>query len=101
MSNAIFFNTYKLKTGASEPGFLLAIEKLINEIVSKQKGYVSCKLLAQGDERADFAVFDTMDDLNAFLESSQNDMNEFAEEFYSFIDLDTCKSYIYSVEKSF
>jgi len=101
MSNAVFFNTYKLNAGVSVPDFLLAVEKLIKEYVSKQKGYVSCTLLADGDAWADCAVFETMDDLNAFLESSQNDRNESAEKFYSFLDFDTCISKIYSVEKSF
>jgi hypothetical protein len=31
MSNAVFFNTYKLKDGVSVPDFLLAVEKLIKE----------------------------------------------------------------------
>ena len=101
VKNVVFFNTYKLKDGVSVPEFLLAIEKLIKEYVSKQKGYISCKLLADGDAWADCAVFETMDNLNAFLESSQNDRNELSEKFYSFLDFDTCKSNIYSVEKSY
>jgi len=100
MSNVVFFNTYKLKDGASVPDFLLAVEKLIREHVSKNKGYVSFKLFAEGDAWADSATFETMDALNAFLESSQNDINEFAEAFYSFLDFDTCKSHIYTVEMS-
>lgn len=101
MSNAVFFNTYELKDGASAPDFLLAVEKLIEEHISKQKGYVSFQLLAEGDTWADSVMFETMDNLNAFLESSQNDKNEFAEKFYSFLNFDTCKSSIYTVEKSY
>jgi len=101
MPNVVFFNTYKLRKGASVPDFLLSIDKLINEYVSKQKGYISCKLLADGDTWADYAIFDTMDNLNSFLESSQHDSNELAEKFYSFLDFDTCKSIIYTVEKSY
>ena len=101
MSNAIFFNTYKLKDGMSVPDFLLAFENLINGYISKQKGYISCNILVEGDTWADAATFETMDNLNAFLESSKNDMNELAEKFYSFLDFDTCKSNIYSVKKSY
>jgi hypothetical protein len=101
MSNVVFFNTYKLNDGVSVPDFLLAVEKLIKEHVSKQKGYVSFKLLAEGDAWADSVTFETMDNLNAFLESSQNNKNELAEKFYSFLNFDTCKSYIYSVEMSY
>ena len=101
MPNAVFFNTYKLKGGAVVSDFLLAVENLMNGHISKQKGYVSCKFLAEGDTWADAVTFETMDDLNAFLELSKNDMNELAEKFYAFLDFDTCKSSIYSVEKSY
>jgi hypothetical protein len=80
---------------------LLAAEQLIKEHISKQKGYVSFQLLAEGDTWADSVTFETMDDLNAFMESSQNNRNELAEKFYSFLDFDACKSSIYTVEMSY
>ena len=101
MSNVVFSNTYKLKAGVSVPDFLLAIERLIKEHISKQNGYVSFQLLADGDTWADSVTFETMDNLNAFLESSQNDRNELAEKFYSFLNFNTCKSKIYSVVQSY
>jgi len=100
MSNVVFANTYKLKKGSSVPDFLLAIETLIKEHISKQKGYVSFQLLAEGDTWADSVTFETMDTLNAFLESSQNNKNELAEKFYSFLNFATCKTTIYTVEMS-
>jgi len=101
MSNAVFSNTYKLNDGVSVSDFLLAIEKLVKEYVSKQNGYVSFQLLTQGDTWADSVTFETMDNLNAFLKSSQNDKNELAEMFYSFLNFDTCKSNIYSVVQNY
>ena len=101
MSNVVFLNTYKLVDRASVPDFLVAVEKLIKEHISKQKGYVSFKLLAGDDAWADYVMFETMEDLNAFLESSQNDSNELAERFYAFLDFSTCISKIYTVEQSF
>ena len=101
MSNAVFFNTYKLKKGASVPDFLLAVEKLIKEHISKQKGFISCNFLLGGELWADYATFETMDDLTAFLESSKNSKNEIAEKFYSFLNFGTCKSHVFSVEKSY
>ena len=100
MPNVVFFNTYKLKDGASVADFLLAVEKLMEGHISKQKGYVSFKLLAEDDAWADYVMFETMDHLNAFLEASQNERNELAETFYSFLDFDTCKSTIYTVQMS-
>ena len=101
MSYAVFSNTYKLKDGVSVPDFLLAIENLIKEYVSKQKGYVSFMLLTENDTWVDSVTFESMDTLNAFLELSQNGRNELAEKFYSFLNFDTCKSNIYSVVKSY
>ena len=101
MSNAVFVNSYKLKKGASVPDFLLAVDELLNEHISKQKGFVSCKLLADGETWADYTTFETMDDLSAFLESSQTAQNDLAEKFYSFLDFSTCKSQMYSVERSY
>jgi len=101
MSNVAFSNRYKLKDGVSVPDFLLAIEQLIKEHVSKQTGYVSFQLLKEDDTWVDSVTFETMDNLNAFLESSQKNSNELAEKFYSFLNFATCKSTVYSVEMSF
>ena len=98
MSNVVFSNTYELKEGASVPDFLLAIEKLIKEHVSKQKGYVSFRLLVENDTWVDSVTFETMGDLNAFLESSRNNKNELSEKFYSFCDFSSGPSNIYSVK---
>ena len=100
MSNVVFFNTYELNKGASVPDFLAATESLVNDHVSKQKGYLSFRLLAEGDKWADYAIFETPGDLNAFLESSEHNTNELADRFYSFLNFDTCVSKIYTVEKS-
>jgi len=97
--NAVFFNSYKLKKGVSIPDFLLAVEKLNNEYISRQKGFISFDLLVDGETWADSSVFETMEDVKRFAESSEP--NEFAEKFYSFINLNSCKSHFFSVERSF
>ena len=100
MSNAVYFVTYKLKKGASVSDFLQASEKLNNEHISKQKGYVSWKQLYDGKTWADMCTFETMDDLNAFKEASRNP-NEIAKKFYSYINMLSCKVKFYSVERSY
>lgn len=100
MSNAVYFNSYKLKKGASVPDFLLSAEKLWDEHISKQKGYISFNLLVDGETWADSTTFETMDDANAFLESSKSGTNELAQNFYSFLDFNSCKSHLFSLEKS-
>ena len=97
MANVVFFNSYKLKKGVSIPDFLLAVENLNNEYISKQKGYISFKLFVDGETWADATTFKTMDDAKNFAES--NTPNMFAEKFYSFLNLIGCKSHFFSVEK--
>ena len=102
MSNAVYYVSYPLKKDASVPDFLLAAEKLNNEFISKQKGYVSWKQFRDGDIWADVLTFETMDDLNNFKVVSNNP-SELAEKFYSFMNLSPslCKMHVFTVEKSY
>ena len=99
MPNAIFFNTYKLKKGKLVPDFLLATEKLVSEYASKQKGFISFNLLVDGETWADFGIFETMEDAKNFENPSGT--NELAEKFYSFLNFNSCRSRIFSIEKSY
>jgi len=92
MPNAVFFNSYKLKKGASIPDFLAAVEKLNNEFISKQKGYKSWQIFASENEWADMLTFETMEDVKTFEENSSSNPSELALEFYSFINPMSCKS---------
>jgi len=97
---AVYYVSYKLKKNASIQDFLLAAEMLNNEYISKQQGYVSWKQLVDGETWADFATFETMDDLKNFIEKSRTP-NDVAKKFYSFINLMSCKSHYFSVERSY
>ena len=99
MPNAVFYVSYKLKKGASVPDFLLAAEKLNNEYMSKQKGYISWKQLVDGDMWVDFLTFETMEDAKRVEESDSP--NELAEKFYSFINFNSCKQHFFTVERSY
>ena len=99
MSNAVFYVSFKLKKGASVPDFLLAAERLNNEYMSKQKGYISWQQLSDGDIWADFLTFETMEDARRIEESDEP--NPLAEDFYSFINLNSCKQNFFTVERSY
>lgn len=60
MSNAVMFISFNLVKGASVPYFLLAAEKLNNEYISKQKGFISCKQLVEGEMWADSFLYITI-----------------------------------------
>ena len=99
MSKAVYFVSYNLVKGASVPDFLLATEKLNNDYMSKQKGYISWKQLREDDMWVDLLTFETMDD--AIKVSNPSGTNDLAEKFYSFIDPENCKPHLFSVEKSY
>ena len=97
MTHVIFFNSYKLKKGVSVSDFLIAVENVNSNYISKQKGFISFKLLADGETWADSTTFETMEDAKKFAKACEP--NEFAEKFYTFINLNSCKSHFFSVEK--
>ena len=97
MSKVIFFNSYKLIKGVSVPDFLIAAEELNTNYISKQKGFISFKLLVDGEMWADSTTFETMEDAKNFAEACEP--NEFAEKFYSFLNFNSCKSNFFSIEK--
>ena len=99
MANVVSFNSYKLQKGASVSDFLLMMETLINEFVSKQKGFISSKTLVDGETWADFTIFETIDDLKAFVPLCNK--NDLAKKCYTFMDFDTLKSHVFLIEKSF
>lgn len=100
MSNAVWFISYKLVEGTSVPDFLLASEKTHNEVLSKKKGFISWKVLADGDIWVDLVNWETLDDAKN-AENEDGAPNPIAQKFYSFIDLDSLKNQVYSVEKSY
>jgi len=100
MANAIYYVSYKLKKDVSVPDFLLAAERLNDEHISKQAGFVSWKQMVDGDTWADMCTFETVDDLKHFEQVSQNP-GEAALNFYSFINLSSCKGHKFIVEKTY
>ncbi|MCL2372667.1 MAG: hypothetical protein FWC78_04615 [Defluviitaleaceae bacterium] len=99
MSNVVFFNSYKLKKGTNIPEFLQAVETLINEHVSKQKGFISSQITADGDNWADFTTFETLQDAKNFAESDTP--NSHAEHFYSFLNFNSCITRYYEVKAAY
>lgn len=97
---SIFYCEFKLKKGASVPDFLAAAEKLNNEFISKQKGYKSWKQMVDGDTWADLLTFETMEDVKNFESNSPN-AGELAQNFYSFINMNSCRVRYYNIERDY
>ena len=98
MSNAIWFISYKLKKDVSEEDFLLASEKCHNEVLSKQKGFISWEVLRDGDIWVDLVRWETEEDAKNGETAGAN--NPASHEFYALINISTCKLRLWSVEKS-
>ncbi len=99
MSNTVWFISYKLTKGASVPDYLAASEKVHNEILSKQKGFISWQLLIDGDTWADYIVWETIEDAKIAETAGQN--NPIAQEYYSYMDFNSMKHQIYTLEKNY
>ena len=100
MKKAIYYVSYKLKKNVTVEDFLQASQNLNDEVISKQKGYISWEQAIDGERWADLLTFETMEDLKSFEEFSANP-SEVAEKFYSFINLPSCKGHKFLVEKSY
>jgi len=99
MANSIWFISYKLKEGASEQEFLTASKKCNDEVLSKQKGFISWKVLKNGDTWVDLVTWETSEDAKNGEKAGAG--NPAATEFYAFIDFKSLKHELFSVEESY
>ena len=98
MKNAIWFISYKLKKNANEEKFLAVSQKLADEYISKQKGYILWKQLKDGDTWVDLMTWETIENAKDF-EKGDGEKHPLALEFYSFINFNTIKSQFFTVER--
>jgi len=101
MPNAIWFISYKLVEGSSAEDFLAASRKCHDEVLSKKKGFISWKVLAQGDTWVDLVTWETMEDAMAAESDDGNAPGPAALAFYAFIDPDSLATQCYTVEKAY
>ena len=85
MENAVFLNVYKLKKGANVEDFKAAAKRLVEDEISKARGFISSTLMVDGDTWVDTIVFETKEDMELF-EATAKKPSELAKEFYSYIN---------------
>lgn len=98
MPNAFWFISYKLKKGSSIEDFLLASKKCNDEVLSRQKGFISWEVLRDGDTWIDLVKWESAED--AKNGETAGGGHPAAREFYSYINMNSCKLQLYTVEKS-
>ncbi|HBU11272.1 MAG TPA: hypothetical protein DEB31_00595 [Clostridiales bacterium] len=99
MSNAVWFISYKLLEGASVPDYLVASQKVHDEILSKQKGFISWRVLKDGDTWVDMVTWETPEDAKNAETAGQS--NPIAQAYYSLMDFNNMQNQMYMVEKSY
>ena len=98
MSNAVWFISFKLKKEVSIEDFLLASKKCHDEVLSKQKGFISWEVLRDGDTWVDFVKWETAEDAKRAETAGQS--NPAAHEFYACLNMNSCKMQLFTVEKT-
>ena len=99
MSMTAWCISYKIAKGAYVQDYLVASEQVNNEILSKQKGFVSWKVFADGDTWVDLVTWESEED--AKRAESAGATNPIALKYYSLIDMDSCQQVYYTVERSY
>ena len=100
VAKAIWFISYKLVKDADVSEFLAASRQCHDEVLSKHKGFISWQVLAKDDTWVDFVTWETKEDaINA--EKNSDPTNPVAAKFYSFINFNSIKSQIYTIEKNY
>ncbi len=99
MSKTVWFISYKLNEGASKEDYMSASQKVHDEILSKQKGFIFWKVLKDGDTWVDFVAWETPEDAKNAETAGHN--NPIAGQYYSLMDFDSMTNQIYTIEKSY
>lgn len=99
MANALWFITFKLKKDKSVDEFLVASKKCHDEVLSKQKGFISWEVLRDGDTWVDLVKWETVEDAKNGETAGAG--NTAAKDFYSYINMNSCKLQLFVVEKSY
>lgn len=99
MSNVVEFVSFNLKEGVSVSDFLRVSDKFNRVFLSAQKGYISRKLLRNDEMWADSVLWETMEDVHKAYEIADEDA--LACEYISYMDEETIKTNLLSVERSY
>lgn len=99
MSKAVWNFSYKLRKGITNEEFIEVTKKLHDEIISKAKGFISWEHYLQDDTWTDFVVWETLEDANNGTTIAEG--NELATNFYSMIQMNTCKALISTFVKKY
>lgn len=96
MSSVTWFLSFKLKKSTSVEEFLAASKRCHDEVLSQQKGFISWRVLRDGETWVDVVEWESAED--AKRAETAGGENPAALDFYSLINLNSCVLRTYSVE---
>ena len=99
MPRTVWIIEFNLKKGVTEDQFLKSSKRVCQEIISKQKGYISWDQFLKDDTWIDFVVWETMEDAKKALTAGSK--NPVAREFYSLMVYKSIKTKILTVKGSY
>lgn len=97
--SAVEFVSFKLKKGTDTASLLAASDRFNEQFLVKQKGYISRKLLNDGDVWADYVEWDTKE--NHIAASNAAFKDEAAMGYLSMLNLNSCKMLLMDVKKGY
>lgn len=99
MAKSIWFISYKLVKGTAVEEFLAVSQKVHEEVLSQQKGFVSWRVLQNGDTWVDEVVWESQEDAEKGETAGQD--NPSAQAFYSMIEMESCQNTCYALVKEY
>ena len=99
MKKTAWIFSYKLKENVKKDYFIEQTKKLHDEIISKQKGFISWEHFLDGEVWTDFVLWETEEDAKKATTAGQK--NEITKKFYAYIDLKSCTALISQLVKKY
>ncbi len=99
MSKKVMMCSFELAEGVSIPDFSAAAEKINNEFISKEKGYISWQQFVNWNKWIDLLTWESIEDLNNFEQASCN--TPIAGEYFKFLKEDSIEMEVYDLTKVF
>ena len=99
MKKTAWIFSYKLKENVKKDYFIEQTKKLHDEIISKQKGFISWEHFLDGEVWTDFVLWETEEDANNATTIGKG--KETTEKFYACIQMNTCRALISQLVKKY
>ncbi|MGM0123730.1 hypothetical protein IGI37_001104 [Enterococcus sp. AZ194] len=88
MEKAAWMISFKLKDGVTKEDFIEATRRLHDNVLSKQKGFISWEQWLDKDTWTDFVVWETIEDAQSAMTAGSG--KEEAKQFYAMLQMKTC-----------